>query len=279
MKLKTKSKILISTLITLTIGGALIASFTFAWLSLNVKVDSIKLVAGSAEARVDGYMFKRGYDVDEANQITPVVNATPNITASPVSSSQDGLIFTFDDTNGEMYPTWDLMDLSFDEVSMNALEIPSYYLELQVFTIVEESYIALSLWLESFSGSTPEFTNFSYRYHVVSNNLSDPIDYATPVSIDALASKPYVELYDGYNASTGILLKDNGNSYFALGVTSQNIDFYEANFYMSVIIEVSIDPLTFYNYLKETANIVNKQTTFGLRLVTEFEYSLVPFGD
>lgn len=280
MKLKPKTKIIISSIITLLTGASLATTFTLAWLSLNVKIDQITLIAGQAEARVEGYLFKRNYDVSGMSTIVPVVNQTPDLVARQLSSTHEQLIFTFKDDNHEIhpYPEWDLMDLYFNEHGLNAFEIPSFFLELQVYTIVEESYIRLSIWLDLLEEEmNPDFNDFSYRYHLAENNLSNPLEYATPEHIDTLANKELTSLYDGYNPSTGIVLEENGTNYFTLEVSPQDVNFYEQYFQKSLIAEFTIDPVTFYEYLINTPNIVNTSKSFGLCLCVRFEYSLVPF--
>jgi hypothetical protein len=257
------------------VSGVLLTALTFAWVLNRQNIDQITLVAGRAEARVQGYMFKRQY-----TGLSTYANATPDLNAAQVPSSSGQLIFTFEDTAGTVFGDLDFEDLYYDENSLNASAIPSYYVELQVRTVVEDSYIRATLWLEDYdAGETePDFTDFAYRYHIAGNNPTTPIDYATPGNVATLNSKTLNNIEDDYNSTTGIPISDNANSYMQITIPPAQVDFYDSHFARSAIIEITPDPLALSWFLKETDGLVNNQQILGCRLAVTFEYSTVPFG-
>ena len=276
--MKNKYKLILTSIVTLIVSGALLTTFTYAWINNSKNIDQITLVAGQAEARVDGYMFKRQFS-DDSSGLNPYANSTPNKTAQQLPSTNGQLLFTFADTTGTLFGDFDFEDLYYDENSLNALAIPSYYVELQVRTIVEQSYIRVKLWLEDYpAGQEPDFNDFGYRYYIASNNVSSPLDYATPSYVGALNNQPLTSIVDGYNPSTGISVSDNANDYMEITIPPAQSGFYDENFARSVIIEITPNPLALSWFLKETNGLVNSSQLLGCRLAVTFEYSLAPLG-
>jgi len=273
--MKNRHKLILTSAVTLFASAGLIVGIAFAWINLSSNIDSITLVAGRAEAKVNGYMFKRQH-----NGLSTFVNPTPNKVAQQLPVSSNVLIFTFADTTGNLFSDFDFDDLYYDENSLNASAIPSYYVELQVQTIVEQSYIRIALWLDDYEGgeTEPDFSDFDYRYHIVDNNIEDPITYATPSSVSLLNSKTLNSIQDSFNPSTGISISDGVNSYMEITIPPTQLDFYSNNFAQSAIIEITPDPIALSFFLKETNELVNNEQTLGCRLAISFEFSLIPFG-
>lgn len=268
--MKTKFKLILTSVITFLASASLLTTFTYAWINANHDIDQITIVAGKAEARVNGYMFKR-----QNNGLSSYVNNTPNKNAQQVSSSSDQLRFTFADTTGNLFGDFDFEDLYYDEHSLNAMAIPSYFVELQIQTIVEQSYIRVRLWNEGYQEeTTPDFTDFGYRFHIASNNPSSPIDYATPGSVSTLAAKTLNTL----NPSVAMPISDVGNDYMEISIPPAQTGFYDTHFARSVVIEITPKPLSLYAFLREHEGLINTQQLLGSRLAITFEYSLVPFG-
>lgn len=273
--MKTKHKLIIISAATIFVTTGLLVGLAFAWVSLDSNIDSIKLVAGKAEAHVDGFMFKRQY-----SGLSTYTNSTPNKVAGQLPSSTNQLVFSFADTTGNLFGEFDFEDLYYDENSLNASAIPSYYVELQVKASVEQSYVRIALWLEEYeSGETePDFMDFDYRYLIVNNNLESPISYATPGNVSALNAKALNSIEDDFNSSTGIPISDGVNSYLSLVIPPAQSSFYDEHFVRSAVIEITPDPMALSWFLKETNGLVNSEQTIGCRLAFSFEFSLTPFG-
>lgn len=268
--MKTKFKLILTSVVTLVSSASLLTTFTYAWINANRDIDQIMLVAGKAEARVNGYMFKR-----QNTGLSTYVNNTPNKNAQQISSSENQLRFSFADTIGSLFSDFDYADLYYDENSLNASAIPSYFVELQVQTIVEQSYIRVRLWDEGYDeADVPDFTDFGYRFHIASNNLTSPIEYATPSSVSLLASKSLNDL----NHSNAMSISDNATDYMQITIPPTQTAFYDTHFARSVIIEITPKPLSLFRFLQETNGLVNTQQMLGTRLLITFEYLLVPFG-
>ena len=269
--MKTKFKLILTSVVTLLASASLLTTFTYAWINANHDIDQITIVAGKAEARVSGYMFKR-----QNNGLSSYANNTPNKNAQQVPSSSEQLQFTFADTTGDLFGDFDLADLYYDENSLNAVAIPSYYVELQIQTIVEQSFMRVRLFDEGYdAGETiPDFTDFGYRFHVASNNPVSPIDYATPGSVSTLAGKTFNTL----TSATAMPISDGANDYMEITIPPAQTGFYDNHFARSVVIEITPKPLSLYAFLHEHDGLVNTQQRLGSRLAITFEYSLVPFG-
>lgn len=269
--MKTKFKLILTSAVTFLASASLLTTFTYAWINTNHDIDQITIVAGNAEARVSGYMFKR-----QNNGLSTYVNNTPNKIADQVSSSTNQLLFTFADTTGNLFSNFDFEDLYFDENSLNASAIPSYFVELQIKTIVEQSFMRVRLWDVGYDvgENLPDFTDFGYRFHIVNNNPSSPIEYATPSSVQTLASKELNNL----NSAVAMPISNGTNDYMEITIPPEQTGFYDAHFAQSVIIEITPQPLALYAFLRESDGLVNTQQLLGSRLALTFEYSLVPFG-
>lgn len=269
--MKTKFKLILTSVITFLASASLLTTFTYAWINANHDIDQIIIVAGKAEARVNGYMFKR-----QNNGLSSYVNNTPNKSAQQVSSASDQLRFTFADTAGNLFGDFDFEDLYYDENSLNASAIPSYFVELQIQTIVEQSYIRVRLWDEGYEDDEviPDFTDFGYRFHISSNNPSSPIDYATPGSVSTLAAQTLNTL----SPSMAMPISDGVNDYMEISIPPTQTNFYDNHFVRSIVIEITPKPLSLYTFLREHEGLVNTQQLLGLRLAITFEYSLIPFG-
>ena len=273
--MKTKHKLIIISAASIFVTAGLLVGLAFAWVSLASNVDSITLVAGRAEAKVNGFMFKR-----QSSGLSTYVNTTPDKIAQQLPSSSNELIFTFADTTGTLFGDFDFEDLYYDQNSLNASAIPSYYVELQVSTAVEQSYVRIALWLEAYgSGETePDFMDFGYRYRIVNNDSANPISYATPGSVSPLSSAALHSIEDDFNPSTGIRLNDGINNYLSISIPPAQAGFYDNHFAKSAVIEITPDPLALSWFLKETNGLVNSEQTLGCRLAFSFEFSLTPFG-
>ena len=273
--MKTKHKLLLTSGATIFVTVGLLVGIAFAWVKLDSNVDSITLIAGKAEARVNGYMFKRQY-----SGLSTFTNSTPNKVAEQLPSATNQLIFSFADTTGNLFSEFDFEDLYYDQNSLNASAIPSYFVELQIMATVEQSYVRISLWLEDYeSGETePDFMDFDYRYQIANNNLENPISYATPENVSVLNAKTLNSIEDDFNSSTGIPISDGVNSYLSLTIPPSQSAFYDVNFIKSAIVEITPDPLALSWFLKEHNGLVNSEQILGCRLAFSFEFSLTPFG-
>lgn len=273
--MKNKYKLLITSLFTLIVSASLLTTFAFAWIRNSANIDTITLVAGQAEARVNGYMFKR-----QNNGLSTYVNATPNKVAGQLPSATNELIFTFADTTGTLFGDFDFASMYYNENSLNASVIPSYFVELQVRTIVAQSYIRITLWLEDYGvGETlPDFTDFGYRFHIASNSIAAPLEYATPTHVSTLSAKTLNSIADDFSPVNGIAISDSVNSYMQIDIPPADIEFYDTYFARSAIIEITPDPMKLFWFLRETNGLVNQEQLLGCRLNVTFEYSIVPFG-
>jgi len=273
---------------TLLIGGILLTHFSYAWINHNRYVDKIKLQTGTAQAEVSAYMFKRRYD-----DVAPYVNQTPELTATQLHENSGQLIFSFNDTTGAVFSPLQLETLFNNEHSLNSWALPSYFVELQLSSIAPISYVRISLKVLDYlvNETVPHFTNFSYRYALISNNVNSPLSYATSSTnfVTDLNTQGLTNIESGitnyqvspddqiYNSSTGRLIDEDNSGQISLSVSPENMSFYQSHFIKSVVIELTPDPLEFVSFLQNNHDIAANNLLIGKKLAFDFSYSLTEF--
>jgi len=289
LKSKNKKRLLIANFVTLLAGGLLLAQTSYAWINTNEYINLVEIQTGDGKASVRGYIFKRLYD-----SVSTYTNQTPDLDAVRVSSSSGQILFNFDDTAGEVFSQLNLVELYKNEHSVNAWAIPSYFVELQLSSITPLSYVKISMKLLDYAvGETiPSFTNFSYRYNVLTNNVLNSINYATssPNFVSNLNAKGLINIETGiknyqptindqiYDSVKGRVIDEMDSEMITLAVAPENELFYRENYIKSVVVELTPDPLEFITFIKNNPNIASDNILIGRKLAFDFEYSLVPFG-
>lgn len=276
--MKLRNKILTSTLFILGVSAIMLTGFSYAWINSNNNIAEINLHSGDADAKINGFLFKRQTNQNDNTSI--FLNNEPDITATQVSSGNGELSFTFNDDSGTVFSTLNALSLYHDENSISALAMPGYYVEIQLFTIVDTSYMSASLSYANLS--TPvDFSLFTYRYISVENNPALPLSYAAPSIINTLAGKPLNPLFQTEaSQSETIALTDetNGNEYFTNEVATADQSFYKTHFCRSIIIEVMPDPVALITYFKNNPSVSYDDFSIGSSFDLSIGFSLNPIG-
>ena len=270
MNLKNKHKLLIANFATLLVGGILLTHFSYAWINHNRYVDKIELQTGAARAQVAGFMFRKLY-----SGTSGYVNQSADIEATQLPGESGQLYFTFIDTLNTVFTDLSLNDLYLDEHTLNSVAIPSYFVELQFASIVPLSYIRLTmkqLTLEM-GEPVPSFNDFAYRYAIVSQSSSSPLDFVTPSQVSTLQGNTLNTV--GHD----IVLDEASTGQITLAIPSGEEVFYADNFIKSIVIELTPHPLLFIQFLQNNTSLVDTNLLIGSKLAFDFEYSLVSFGD
>jgi len=288
--MRKKHWLLATNFITLLVSGILLSTFSYAWVYNNDFVDRIELQAGEAQAQVHGYMFKRQH-----SGLSTYTNLTPDLDETSLTSDQGQMTFTFEDTSGTVFSDFSLTDLFLDENTLNANSLPSYFVELQLFANVATSYLKISMLICDYVSPEPipVFTDFAYRFIVQSNNSLSPIDYATPQpnGVDILSTfglinilsgvtnyNPAIDNLGSYNSSTGRAIDEDDSGQITMIIPAGEQGFYYNHFLKSVVVEITPDPLAFYQFISNNPNLASSDLLFGRKLRFSFIYSLVPFG-
>ena len=285
-----KHWLLATNFITLLVSGILLSTFSFAWINNNRFVDHIELQIGEAQAQVQGYMFKRQH-----SGLTTYTNLTPELNESLIASDQGQLTFTFEDASGTFFSDFSLADLYLNENTLNANAFPAYFVELQLFANVPLSYLKISLMLPDYVSPeiVPAFSDFSYRFMVQNNNALLPLEYATPApnGVDILSTYGLINMLSGvtnydptinnlgpYDSLNGRIIDENNSEQITLMIPAGEQGFYYNHFLKSVVVEITPDPLAFYQFIYNNPDLADNDLLFGRKLQFNFQYSLVPFG-
>lgn len=266
-----KKKLIFINLTTLLISASLLVNFTYAWIISNKYVDSLNFQTGEGKAEIKGFLFKQDKD--------GLVQAQPDITATQVDSGTGTLYFRFIDSA----PTdkLNLGDLYLNEHALSTLAVPSYFVEIQVKTLIPTSYIRFNISSNAYNvGETaPDFTDFEFRYLVKSgNDQLNPVDFITPTS-------PFRENTQNQNGtpfvvSTQYTLSQGASSGSIYEIESppEYRAVYEDYFAFSLVVHVRPRPLALMNYITNSTNKGESIATVGMKLLFDVEYSSIGFG-
>lgn len=267
--MKTKTKLIISGMSVLLLTTSIIAAQTYAWITTNRQINQLKLKAGEAEAKISGFMFKR-----KATGSVGEVDTSKILTATQTASTTGRLSYEFVDSQKILNTNFDLGTLYENEHALIALQIPTFYVEIQVFSTLEQAYLRPSLQVLPFKdGQSVNFGDFSYRYGIYDNNVSKPLTYAAPSNYANLKAKPLKRLID--IESNNLYLNEGAqtNNQFSLVTNSSNNTFYQTNFIKSIVVELSIDPITYVKFLYDSKQIHNNSFTYAINISINLEYS------
>jgi hypothetical protein len=276
--MKLRNKILTSTLFILGVSAIMLTGFSYAWINSNNNIAEINLHSGDADAKINGFLFKRQTNQDDNTSI--FLNNEPDITATQTNSGNGELSFTFNDDSGTVFSTLNALSLYHDENSISAQAMPGYYVEIQLFTTVETSYMSASLSYASLATAV-DFSLFTYRYTSVTNNINSPLAYAAPSIINTLASRSLNPLFQTeVSQSETITLTDeaNGNAYFTNTISTADQAFYKTHFCRSIIVEVMPDPIALISYFKNNPSVSYDDFSIGFSFNLSVGFSLNPIG-
>ncbi|MCH3976651.1 MAG: hypothetical protein LKE36_03520 [Bacilli bacterium] len=276
--MKLRNKILTSTLFILGVSAIMLTGFSYAWINSNNNIAEINLHSGDADAKINGFLFKRQTNQDDNTSI--FLNNEPDITATQTNSGNGELSFTFNDDSGTVFSTLNALSLYHDENSISAQAMPGYYVEIQLFTTVETSYMSASLSYAS-QATAVDFSLFTYRYTSVTNNINSPLAYAAPSIINTLASRSLNPLFQTEVSQSEIItLTDeaNGNAYFTNTISTADQAFYKTHFCRSIIVEVMPDPIALISYFKNNPSVSYDDFSIGFSFNLSVGFSLNPIG-
>ncbi|HMM00236.1 MAG TPA: hypothetical protein PKC96_02690 [Bacilli bacterium] len=276
--MKLRNKILTSTLFILGVSAIMLTGFSYAWINSNNNIAEINLHSGDADAKINGFLFKRQTNQDDNTSI--FLNNEPDITATQTNSGNGELSFTFNDDSGTVFSTLNALSLYHDENSISAQAMPGYYVEIQLFTTVETSYMSASLSYASLATAV-DFSLFTYRYTSVTNNINSPLAYAAPSIINTLASRSLNPLFQTeVSQSETVTLTDeaNGNAYFTNTISTADQAFYKTHFCRSIIVEVMPDPIALISYFKNNPSVSYDDFSIGFSFNLSVGFSLNPIG-
>lgn len=276
--MKLRNKILTSTLFILGVSAIMLTGFSYAWINSNNNIAEINLHSGDADAKINGFLFKRQTNQDDNTSI--FLNNDPDITATQTNSGNGELSFTFNDDSGTVFSTLSALSLYHDENSISAQAMPGYYVEIQLFTTVETSYMSASLSYASLATAV-DFSLFTYRYTSVTNNINSPLAYAAPSIINTLASRSLNPLFQTeVSQSETVTLTDeaNGNAYFTNTISTADQAFYKTHFCRSIIVEVMPDPIALISYFKNNPSVSYDDFSIGFSFNLSVGFSLNPIG-
>lgn len=266
--MKTKYKFITSLLIC-SVSLFSLTQATFAWLTTNKYIDKIEFQTEKGRLNIEAMMF-----VQDRNNGTVVrINDTPEYIAQTNTQNEIDVGYIFDDVHEIDF---DLLNFVGDQYSLNTLKIPAYYIEFQVFTTIQLSYLQVSLNTTSYVNDevVPNFSNYEFRHLSVYNSTATPLSYATHSSLDLLNAQVGRPL----NATPSYLtIGADANYGYELSITSDASVFYESHFLKSFIIKINPDYLAFYNYLKTQTDYGNQNKLIGTKFVVTINYSEVPF--
>lgn len=265
-----KYKILISSIITLLISAIMIVSYSFAWIINTKNVSHIILHSGEGSLEIRGFLFKRTH-----TGLTASVPEVPDAVGTLIEDDEGELIFSFGDLPADSFL---LRDYVYDEHTLNASYIPSYFLEFQAHTLVEQSFVKISIASEAYlAGETsPDFSSFIYRYHVTDNDSDDPYEYAAYEHFSVIENKApasfagndFIPLTEG----TG-----PGNAYEVI-VPLGYETVYTYYFVQSYVVQILPDPLLLTTFIRQNTDGGNTAKTVGMKFVVSIQYSAVPFA-
>jgi hypothetical protein len=276
--MKLRNKILTSTLFILGVSAIMLTGFSYAWINSNNNIAEINLHSGDADAKINGFLFKRQTNQDDNTSI--FLNNEPDITATQTNSGNGELSFTFNDDSGTVFSTLNALSLYHDENSISAQAMPGYYVEIQLFTTVETSYMSASLSYASLATAV-DFSLFTYRYTSVTNNINSPLAYAAPSIINTLAGRSLNPLFQTeVSQSETVTLTDeaNGNAYFTNTISTADQAFYKTHFCRSIIVEVMPDPIALISYFKNNPSVSYDDFSIGFSFNLSVGFSLNPIG-
>ena len=267
--MKRKVNLTVS-IIMLVVSAFLLTQFTFAWLNMTKSTGPIIFETTEGKIELRGYLFKQ----DQDNGTVEKVGELPDLEAVQVSSNAIELGFEFAPLHED---DLSLFDFVHDEFSLNTLKVPTYYIELQAFTLIQVSYVQLEISSVAYgSGETaPAFTNYEFRYHVADNNLANGLEYATPTNVATISNKNANIL-----SSSPTIFTDGagaGNGYEII-VTPGNDGFYQTYFAKSFMVNLNPDMLALYNHIKTNTNEGTTSQLVGTKYMLSLNYSAVPFA-
>lgn len=262
-------------LFSVIVSAFTLTSLTMAWINTNENVDRVQIVTGEGVFEVHAGIFERKYEVDESNRaLLSYVDAQPNFEAEydEANSSNEALAFNFIHN----VPVASLDSMVHSEHALNTVALPSYVFELHAHTILDLSYIRLSLNQQLFPGSPqPDFSLYTFQYLIVDNDPQDAMEYASPVKLGNL------EVNDNhyFNGTTPQYFTDGADAYNAheIAVSPADTAFYSEYFAKSIIVLLKPDPVAFFKYL-QAQNLKGAETKYvGINFQLYVEFSIVPF--
>lgn len=273
--MKNRVRVLAS-ILSIIVSAFTLTSLTFAWINTNQNVDRVTIMTGEGKFEVHAGLYRR-----HSESLLTSVDSAPNFAQTINEENSTNLAIAFDFAAQHEYITpnnFGLGELVHDEFILDMTKLPSYVYELHAHTLLDTSYVKVSVSRPAYTGSepTPDFTLYDFRYLIVDNDVDNPFEYAAPVKLGELEGE---ERHD-FNGATEVYLTKGADIYDAheIVVPSGDQAVYEEYFAKSILILITPKPLEFMDFIKTNTNKGNDAKLIGMKMRIMIEFSLVPFG-
>lgn len=261
---------------TIIVSAFLLTSLTFAWINTNQNVDRVTVMTGEGKFEVHAGLYRR-----ESVDLVRSVNAVPDFEQTINEEESTNIAVAYDFAAQHEYVDPDsflLGDLVHDEFQLDMVKLPSYVYEIHAHTLLENSHIKVSVSNPAYkSGETvPDFSDYDFRYLVLDNDVSDPLEFAAQPKLSELQAR---DRHD-FNGANEVYLTDGADNYDAheIIVPPGHTEIFEEKFAKAILILIAPKPLEFMEFVKTNTNNMNDLQLIGFKMQIMVEFSLVPFG-